>query len=47
MTYGTEWYLYLCHRLAEHPAHVHQAIADMFDPTRIRDSEYDTTRVEA
>ncbi|HBZ79116.1 MULTISPECIES: proline dehydrogenase family protein [Brevibacillus] len=47
LTYGTEWYLYLCHRLAEHPAHVHQAIADMFDPTRIRDSEYDTTRVEA
>ncbi|MFS0918879.1 proline dehydrogenase family protein [Brevibacillus sp. 179-C 1.1 NHS] len=40
LTYGTEWYLYVCHRLAEHPPHVHQAIADMFDPTRIHDIGY-------
>jgi proline dehydrogenase len=29
LTYGTEWYLYLCHRLAEHPPNVYRAIADM------------------
>ncbi|MFD2089169.1 proline dehydrogenase family protein [Brevibacillus brevis] len=40
LTYGTEWYLYLCHRLAEHPPHVHQAIADMFDPARLQDVGY-------
>lgn len=43
LTYGTEWYLYLCHRLAEYPPHVHQAIADMFDPSRIDDASYDVT----
>ncbi|MBY0085964.1 proline dehydrogenase family protein [Brevibacillus sp. M2.1A] len=40
LTYGTEWYLYLCHRLAEHPPHVHQAIADMFDTSRLQDVGY-------
>lgn len=40
LTYGTEWYLYLCHRLAEHPPHVHQAIADMFDPSQTLDVGY-------
>jgi len=40
LTYGTEWYLYLCHRLAEHPPHVHQAIADMFDTARLQDVGY-------
>ncbi|MED1781638.1 hypothetical protein P4V43_07365 [Brevibacillus fortis] len=27
-------------RLAEHPPHVHQAIADMFDPARLQDVGY-------
>jgi proline dehydrogenase len=36
LTHGTEWYLYLCHRLAEYPPHVHQAIADMAEPSRPR-----------
>ncbi|WP_103110047.1 proline dehydrogenase family protein [Brevibacillus reuszeri] len=40
LTYGTKWFLYLCHRLAEYPPHVHQAIADMFDPSRINDAAY-------
>lgn len=28
VVYGEEWYLYLCHRLAEHPTNIYQAIAD-------------------
>jgi len=34
LTYGKEWFLYLCHRLAEYPPHVHQAMADMMEPAR-------------
>ncbi|WP_243735140.1 proline dehydrogenase family protein [Paenibacillus turpanensis] len=29
VTYGTEWFLYLCHRLAEHPANLFTAVADL------------------
>lgn len=28
LPYGEEWYLYLCHRLAEHPPNIYQAIND-------------------
>lgn len=28
LPYGLEWYLYLCHRLAEHPPNIYQAIED-------------------
>ena len=28
LPYGQEWYLYLCHRLAEYPPNVYQAIID-------------------
>lgn len=28
LPYGREWYLYLCHRLAEYPPNIYQAIAD-------------------
>ena len=28
LPYGREWYLYLCHRLAEWPPNIYQAIAD-------------------
>ncbi len=28
LPYGLEWYLYLCHRLAEHPPNIYQAISD-------------------
>lgn len=34
LTYGREWYLYLCHRLAEYPPNVHLAIADIAEPER-------------
>lgn len=34
LTYGTEWYLYLCHRLAEYPPNIYQALADCVDPSR-------------
>lgn len=29
LTYGTEWYLYLCHRLAEYPPNIYDAITDL------------------
>ncbi|CAM3413705.1 MULTISPECIES: proline dehydrogenase family protein [Brevibacillus] len=41
LTYGTEWYLYLCHRLAEYPPHIHQAIADMAEPSRTQNPGYE------
>lgn len=28
LPYGTEWYLYVCHRLAEYPPNIYRAIAD-------------------
>lgn len=31
LTFGREWYLYLCHRIAEYPPNVFQAILDMTD----------------
>jgi proline dehydrogenase len=34
LTYGREWYLYVCHRLAEYPPNIYQAISDMVIPTR-------------
>ncbi|UFJ39870.1 proline dehydrogenase family protein [Brevibacillus humidisoli] len=40
LTYGTEWYLYLCHRLAEHPPNLFVALADMQDPTRTAEIPY-------
>lgn len=29
VVYGREWYLYVCHRLAEDPARIYQALADI------------------
>lgn len=29
LTYGQEWYLYLCHRIAEYPPNLYRAIANM------------------
>lgn len=28
LPYGQEWYLYLCHRLAEYPPNIYRAFAD-------------------
>lgn len=33
LTYGHEWYLYLCHRLAEYPPNIYQALVDMIRRT--------------
>jgi len=41
VTYGREWYLYLCHRLAEHPPNLYTALADMADPTRLQRDPYE------
>lgn len=29
LTYGVEWFLYLCHRIAEYPPNIYVAITDM------------------
>ncbi|MBA2678959.1 MAG: proline dehydrogenase family protein [Ktedonobacteraceae bacterium] len=34
LPYGTEWYLYLCHRLAEYPPNIYRALADCVQPSR-------------
>jgi len=34
LTYGTEWYLYLCHRLAEYPPNIYRALADCVQTSR-------------
>ncbi len=31
LPYGKEWYLYLCHRLAENPLNIYQALADLVE----------------
>ncbi|EEK75767.1 Proline dehydrogenase [Bacillus cereus R309803] len=33
LTYGKEWYLYLCHRIAEHPENLYHAVTDMIHPS--------------
>ncbi len=32
LTYGKDWYLYLCHRLAEYPPNIYTAISDIVQP---------------
>ncbi|GAE28785.1 proline dehydrogenase family protein [Alkalihalobacillus hemicellulosilyticus] len=31
IVYGTEWYLYLCHRIAEYPPNIYRAVTSMLD----------------
>ncbi|TVX85281.1 proline dehydrogenase [Paenibacillus agilis] len=38
--YGVEWYLYVCHRLAEFPPNIYKAIADMANPYAEKESPY-------
>jgi proline dehydrogenase len=40
LTYGEEWYLYFCHRLAEHPPNIYQAISDLAQPPHGIDDIY-------
>ncbi|HEX6971332.1 MAG TPA: proline dehydrogenase family protein [Limnochordia bacterium] len=40
LTYGREWYLYLCHRLAEYPPNIYTAVADIVDPRRTETVPY-------
>ncbi|WP_375199861.1 proline dehydrogenase family protein [Lysinibacillus sp. RS11] len=39
LTYGTDWYLYLCHRLAEYPENLYLAVADIINPAMLTRSE--------
>jgi len=36
LPYGKEWYLYLCHRLAEHPPNIYQALFDIVEQPNMR-----------
>ncbi len=38
LTYGQEWYLYLCHRIAEYPENLYTAVTDMINPSLIERS---------
>ncbi|CAM4330766.1 MULTISPECIES: proline dehydrogenase family protein [Bacillus cereus group] len=38
LTYGKEWYLYLCHRIAEHPENLYHAVTDMVHPSSTKQS---------
>lgn len=35
LTYGHEWYLYLCHRISEYPPNLNRAVANMADSQRV------------
>lgn len=35
LTYGHEWYLYLCQRIAEYPPNLYRAVANMADSQRV------------
>ena len=36
LTYGNEWYLYLCHRIAEHPENLYLAVTDIINESMER-----------
>lgn len=38
VTYGTEWYLYLAHRIAEHPPNLYTFVCDMIESTNLQTS---------
>ncbi|MCR2806569.1 proline dehydrogenase family protein [Paenibacillus soyae] len=40
LPYGPEWYLYLCHRLAEHPNNIFRALTDIVSPTKREEELY-------
>jgi proline dehydrogenase len=40
LTYGVEWYLYLCHRIAEYPPNIYLSFADIIDPSRTKHGSY-------
>ncbi|NDI35032.1 proline dehydrogenase family protein [Chengkuizengella sediminis] len=40
MLYGTEWFLYVCHRVAENPSNIYQFISDMVNPIAAEEEKY-------
>ncbi|WP_144616447.1 proline dehydrogenase family protein [Bacillus cereus] len=38
LTYGEEWYLYLCHRIAEYPENLYHAVTDMIHSSSAQQS---------
>ncbi|QNK87774.1 proline dehydrogenase family protein [Sporosarcina sp. resist] len=41
VTYGTEWYLYLAHRIAEHPPNLYTFVSDMIESKSLQTSLYE------
>lgn len=41
VTYGTEWYLYLAHRIAEHPPNLYTFVSDMIESKNLQTSLYE------
>lgn len=41
VTYGTEWYLYLAHRIAEHPPNLYTFVSDMIESKELQASLYE------
>lgn len=39
LIYGNDWYLYLCHRIAEYPENLYQAMIDLMNPSPIKECE--------
>lgn len=40
LPYGEEWYLYVCHRIAEHPENLYRALVDMIEPSERHHMKY-------
>lgn len=40
LPYGEEWYLYVCHRIAEHPENLYRALVDMIEPSEHHRMKY-------
>ncbi|WP_188006648.1 hypothetical protein [Sporosarcina sp. ANT_H38] len=41
VTYGTELYLYLVHRIAEYPPNLYTFVSDLIESTSLRNSLYE------
>nr|WP_034680240.1 proline dehydrogenase family protein [Caldalkalibacillus mannanilyticus] len=40
VTYGSEWYLYLCHRIAEFPPNLYRLLSDIINPPEAESALY-------
>jgi proline dehydrogenase len=40
LVYGTQWFLHLCHRIAEYPPNIFQSVSDCLHPVNRKDDYY-------